>query len=87
MEIFILLVREFGMLASKYHAPIVPVYVSGSSAIGRKLSFRGVKIIYGKPFNIEDLNLGSVSGKDLYQKISLGVMQKIAEVGGVKPPE
>jgi 1-acyl-sn-glycerol-3-phosphate acyltransferase len=76
-----------GMLALKHAATIVPVYVSGSTRIRRQLIARKLSINFGKPFQVSDLGVDLLGGKEAYLQVAVGIMQKIAELGGVSAPE
>ncbi len=75
-----------GLMAIKYDVPIVPVYISGSAFIKRQLFRRRLSITFGKPFLVTDLG-DYPAGKDAYQMAANSVMRRIAEVGGVEPPQ
>ena len=77
-----------GMLASKYHVPIIPVHVTGSCNLRNQLIGRKLRVQFGKPIEPSEFPIEEGSKrKDRYIGISNLVMQRIAQIGGVDPPE
>jgi len=75
-----------GLMALKYDVPIIPVFISNSASPRRQLIQRKLKVTYGKPFRIADL--GELPpGKEAYYTAAQRIMERIAETGGVEPPE
>ena len=76
-----------GMLALRHTVPIVPTFISGSARIRRQFYRRQLRVRFGRPFSVEELGLEDATGRDKYRAVAAAVMQRIAEVGGLEPPE
>jgi len=75
-----------GLLSLKNNVPIVPVHVANSAFLTGQILRRRLRIRFGKPFAVSELNLGGLSDKDKYKAIALETMNRIAQTGGVNPP-
>ncbi len=77
-----------GMLAAKHQLPIVPVHVSGSNNLRNQLIGRKLRVRFGIPIEPSEFPNEQVEKrKEHYIKISNLVMQRIALLGGVDPPD
>lgn len=76
-----------GMLVLKYDVPVVPTFVSGSARIRRQLWRRSLRVSFGEPFRMKDIDTALYPGRDLYDKLAWGIMERVAKVGRVPPPE
>lgn len=76
-----------GMLAVKHQVPIVPVYVRGSNILNKQILKRGLRVYFGTPFNIDLEKERYENEKELYRDAARCVMVRIAETGGISPPE
>ena len=76
-----------GLLALQLNTPILPCYIEGSNKLNRQVIGRRLRLVFGKPFMISDLDLGDIDGKDAYRAIADLVMVKIAELGGIEAHE
>lgn len=72
-----------GFLVAKAKAPVVPAYIDGTfKALPKGTAWprpSKISIRYGRPIMPEDL-VGLGTGKDVYEKISVLIMDKIAEL-------
>jgi 1-acyl-sn-glycerol-3-phosphate acyltransferase len=75
-----------GLIAVRSEATIVPTYISGSNRLLEQIWRRKLRIIFGKPFSISNLNLDNKTGKTAYRSMTSAIMQNIAQTGGVSPP-
>ena len=71
-----------GFVAARTHAPVVPVYISGTARILRSL-FGGGRVVvhFGTPVQIEAFIVPG-NQRETYRKITDEVMRKIAEIKG-----
>ncbi len=73
-----------GFIAAKAAVPIVPAYVQGSFAAlprGIKtLKRHPVKVYIGRPLDFGKLYAGNNINRDVYQRISDDIMERIAEL-------
>jgi len=82
-----------GIIVAATGCPVVPAYLGGTyDALppGSKwIRLRPIRVIYGAPVDFSTLvrELDSESKKkDVFQRISQEIMDRIAELGGVKAP-
>lgn len=77
-----------GYLVAESHFQVIPAYISGTFKVlpirSRWPKVHPIKIILGKPlkFNKDE----GVSSKAFYEKVSVSVMNHIARLGGISPP-
>ncbi len=76
-----------GMLAVRYHAQVVPVFITGSSYLRRQIYGRKLRVRFGKPFMVDVSVPDRVEQREVYRRAADEVMRHIARTGGVKPPE
>jgi 1-acyl-sn-glycerol-3-phosphate acyltransferase len=76
-----------GMIAYKHpDVPIVPVHIKGSANIRRQLIRHKLRLKFGEPFTIKELQLDGDNRKECYRKIANLVMSRIAQTGQISPP-
>ncbi|MHB8483009.1 MAG: lysophospholipid acyltransferase family protein [Nitrospiria bacterium] len=72
-----------GMLVYLSGATVIPTYISGSDRVlpsgSRKIRIHPVAVTYGEPVDFNDL-VKQCEGKELYQKISSRIMERIHEI-------
>ena len=79
-----------GVIVAETGCPVVPAYIGGTRDAlpmgSSRVRFRPIWVAYGEPMSFSSAAEGS-QGKELYQHISRTVMDKIAELGQVAPPQ
>ncbi|MBI1821453.1 MAG: 1-acyl-sn-glycerol-3-phosphate acyltransferase [Nitrospirae bacterium] len=79
-----------GMLVSLSGAKVIPTYISGSEKVlpvhSRRIKIHPVSVTYGEPIDFSDLSR-QWEGKELYQRISLRIMERIHELKTKKQDE
>jgi len=72
-----------GLVIAKTRAPVVPMRIFGAHEAfprgGKRLRLRRIRIVVGEPMIFTDADLEG-SGRDLYQRLSERVMEKIAAI-------
>ncbi len=79
-----------GMLVSLSGAKVIPTYISGSEKVlpahSRRIKIHPVSVTYGEPIDFSDL-AKQWEGKELYQRISFRIMERIHELKTKKQDE
>ncbi len=75
-----------GMIAVRNEVPILPVFIKGNTILGKQIFRRSLRVKYGVPFNLEDLDLEGLIAKEKYRIVAWETMKRIASIGGVDPP-
>jgi 1-acyl-sn-glycerol-3-phosphate acyltransferase len=72
-----------GLVIAKSLAPVVPMRIFGAYRafpIHGKITCTPVRIVVGEPMIFTEADLAGASGRELYQRLSERVMQRIAEI-------
>jgi 1-acyl-sn-glycerol-3-phosphate acyltransferase len=82
-----------GMIVAATGCPVVPAYLAGTFDVlppgATWIRLRPIRVTYGKPMDFSALlkeSDGESKKKELYQRISQEIMDRIAELGGVASP-
>lgn len=79
-----------GLIVAKAQCPVIPAYIAGSYHVwpaGKtRLRCHPVAVRFGPPVEFT-VDGARVAGKDFYCRVSTTIMNRIAELGQVPPPE
>jgi 1-acyl-sn-glycerol-3-phosphate acyltransferase len=78
-----------GMIVAQTGCPVVPAYLKGTFDVlpagAKRPRFHPVSVSFGAPLRFP--TTGNGDGKQFYQNVSRVVMERIAALGGVAPPQ
>ncbi len=78
-----------GLIIAKTLAPVVPMRIFGAHKAfprgGRPHLFQPITIVIGEPMRFTEADLEGASGRELYQKLSERVMERIAAIQFERP--
>jgi len=78
-----------GLIIAKTLAPVVPMRIFGAHAAfprgGKPRLFQPITLVVGEPIRFTKVDLEGNSGRDLYQKLSERVMERIASIQYERP--
>ena len=78
-----------GIIVAQTGCPVVPAYLKGTYDVlptgAKRLKFRPVEVLFGEPLSFLTTE-GNGEAKQFYQEVSRIVMERIAALGGVTPP-
>jgi 1-acyl-sn-glycerol-3-phosphate acyltransferase len=72
-----------GLVIAKSLVPVVPMRIFGAYKafpMGGKITCTPVRIVVGQPIIFTEADLDGASGRELYQRLSERVMQRISEI-------
>lgn len=79
-----------GVIVAETGCSVIPAYLDGTRQVlppgARWISLHPVRVIFGAPIDFAEA-AQRLSGKEFYQYVSRTVMNRIAELGEVAPPE
>lgn len=78
-----------GLIVAQTGCPVVPAYLRGTYDVlpagAKRPRFRPVTVLFGEPLSFPKPE-GNGETKQFYQEVSRTVMERIAALGGVTPP-
>jgi len=82
-----------GMIVAATGCPVIPAYLAGTFDVlppgAKRIRLRPMRVTYGEPMDfsalLKELD-GESKKKDVYQRISQEIMDRIAALGGVASP-
>ncbi|HSC57375.1 MAG TPA: lysophospholipid acyltransferase family protein, partial [Nitrospira sp.] len=78
-----------GMIVAQTGCPVVPAYLKGTFDVlpagAKRPRFHPVSVSFGAPLSFP--REGNMESKAFYREVSQVVMERIAALGGVAPPQ